>query len=100
MVNCDEMGSRNSLFCDKTDSTRCQINDRSYRDSIRKIMNEIIERLKQLIKNIEGEQGPLLIFALFLREDSIEKWDIIISAAWLNSNEMESYKLISGKLQG
>lgn len=62
-------------------------------------MNEIIGKLKQLIKNLEKEQGPLLICALFLREDMLEKWDIIISASWLNSAEMQSYKIISSKLR-
>ena len=62
-------------------------------------MKEIIEKLKSEITALEKEKGPLLIFALFLREDPLEKWDIIISATWLNSKEMSSYKLISSRLQ-
>ncbi len=63
-------------------------------------MKETVEKLKSMISFLEKEKGPLLIFALFLREDALEKWDIIISAEWLNSKEMSSYKLISSKLQG
>jgi hypothetical protein len=62
-------------------------------------MNEIIEKIKSIIKQLEEEEGPLLICALFLREDSLEKWDIIIAASWLNSEEMQSYKIVSSKLQ-
>ncbi len=62
-------------------------------------MNEIIEKLKSIIKNLEQKRGPLLICALFLREDSLEKWDIIIAASWLNPKEMESYKTVSNELQ-
>jgi hypothetical protein len=62
-------------------------------------MNEIIEKLKVVIKNLEQKRGPLLIYALFLREDSLEKWDIIIAASWLNPKEMESYKTVSNELQ-
>ncbi|PWU16051.1 MAG: hypothetical protein C5B45_01365 [Chlamydiae bacterium] len=36
---------------------------------------------------------------MFLPSESNDKWDFIVAAPWLNSNELESYKLISGKLQ-
>jgi hypothetical protein len=62
-------------------------------------MNEIIEKIKSLIKDLEQEYGLLLICALFLRDGDLEKWDIIISASWLNPSEMQSYKIVSSKLQ-
>ncbi|MDR3623658.1 MAG: hypothetical protein P4L16_00755 [Chlamydiales bacterium] len=62
-------------------------------------MNEMIEKIKALIKNLEKDKGSLSICALFLREDSMEKWDIVIAASWLNPAEMQSYKTISAKLQ-
>lgn len=62
-------------------------------------MNEIIEKIKSLIKELEKEHGLLLICALFLREGDLEKWDIIISASWLDPAEMQSYKTVSSKLQ-
>ncbi len=62
-------------------------------------MNTLIEKLKAMIKSLEKERGPLMICALFLREGELDKWDIIISAKWLSPSEMQSYKLISSKLQ-
>lgn len=62
-------------------------------------MNEIIDKIKFLIKKLENEHGPLLICALFLRDSETERWDIIISTSWLNPIEMQSYKLVSSKLQ-
>lgn len=62
-------------------------------------MNEIIKKLKLAIKELENEHGPLLICALFLREEILEKWDIIISASWLDPAEMQSYKMVSKILQ-
>ncbi len=62
-------------------------------------MKEITEKIKDIIKDLESTHNPLLICALFLREDDLEKWDIIISASWLNPTEMESYRNISKKLQ-
>jgi len=62
-------------------------------------MNEIIEKIKSLIRDLEKQHGSFLICALFLREGDTEKWDIIISALWLNPAEMQSYKTISSKLR-
>lgn len=62
-------------------------------------MNEIINKVKSLIKELEKEHGPLTICAFFLRDGDLEKWDIIISAPWLNPAEMQSYKTVSSKLQ-
>ena len=62
-------------------------------------MNILIEKLKTIIKSLEKEYGPLLICALFLREGELDKWDLIISAQWLKPTEMQSYKLVSSKLQ-
>lgn len=62
-------------------------------------MKEIIEKLKSMIHSLEKKHGPLLVFALFLREAALDKWDIIVSASWLNSNEIDSYNIISQSLQ-
>lgn len=62
-------------------------------------MNETINKLKSAISALEKENAPLLICALFLREDPLEKWDIVISASWLNPKEMQSYRTVSSKLQ-
>lgn len=51
-------------------------------------MIETIDKLKALIQALEKEKGPLLICALFLREEPLEKWDFVISASWLNHKEM------------
>lgn len=61
-------------------------------------MKELIERLKLAVKDLEKSKGSLLIFAIFLREDSLEKWDIVVAASWLDHSEMESYKTVSSAL--
>ena len=62
-------------------------------------MNETILKLKSAITSIEKKNGPLVICALFLREEPLEKWDILISAPWLNPTEMVSYQAISDSLK-
>ncbi len=62
-------------------------------------MNEILDKLKSVVLALEKEHQPILFFALFLREDSLQKWDIVISAPWLNPSEMHAYQIIASKLQ-
>lgn len=61
-------------------------------------MNELIKKIKEGIIALEKENQPLLICALFLREDSLEKWDIVVAASWLDSRVMESYKIVVSTL--
>jgi hypothetical protein len=62
-------------------------------------MKETIEKLKAVVLELEKEHGPLLIFALFLREDPIEKWDIVVSASWLSLSDLNAYRIVASKVQ-
>jgi len=63
-------------------------------------MKEILDKLKSAVQALEKEHGPILLFALFLREDSLEKWDMVVSASWLSSSEKNAYKMVVSKIQG
>lgn len=62
-------------------------------------MKEILDKLKLLLLELEKEQGPVLIFALFLRGDSPDRWDLVVSAPWLDSGDVDSYKIVATKVQ-
>lgn len=62
-------------------------------------MNELIKKLKSVILSIEKKNGPLIIGALFLREEPLEKWDILFTAPWLNPAERISYQIIADTLK-
>lgn len=62
-------------------------------------MKDILEKLKTVVVALEKEYGAIHVFALFLRTDPLEKWDIVIAASWLNPNDISSYKIISSKIQ-
>lgn len=62
-------------------------------------MKTILEKLKGVVLTLEKEFGPLLVFALFLRADPLEKWDIVLSATWLNPNDISSYNIVTSKIQ-
>jgi len=62
-------------------------------------MKEILDKLKTVVQALESEHGPMLLFVLFLREDSLEKWDVVVSASWLSSSEMAAYEIVVSKIQ-
>ena len=62
-------------------------------------MKEILDKLKSVVQSLEKEHQPILLFALFPREDSLQKWDIVISASWLSSSEKNAYKIVVSKIQ-
>lgn len=45
------------------------------------------------------EKGEYDLFALFLREDSSNKWDILVSADWMNNNKEQALKYLAPKIQ-
>ena len=62
-------------------------------------MNSIVEKIKNVVLDIEKEHEPLLVCGLFLRSDPIERWDMVVSATWLNSSDLKSYEIIGSKIQ-
>lgn len=62
-------------------------------------MQIILEKLKKVVLYLEKERGPMSVFALFLRIDPLEKWDIVVSAPWLNPNDIASYNLVTSRIQ-
>ena len=62
-------------------------------------MNDILTRFKSVILSLEKQYGSMLVFALFLRDDPIERWDIVVSASWLSSSERDAYEIVVPKIQ-
>lgn len=62
-------------------------------------MKEILDKLKSVVDVLEKEHKSMVLFALFLREDSLDKWDIVVSASWLSSSEKNAYDIVISKIQ-
>ena len=60
----------------------------------------MIDRTKfiELRNEIIRERGDLALFALFLREDAEDRWDLLVSAPWLERNEAAGLRYLSKKL--
>jgi hypothetical protein len=44
---------------------------------------ELSEKYRELEASIAKEKGDFVLFALLMREDSPDRWDLVVSAPWL-----------------
>jgi hypothetical protein len=58
-----------------------------------------LEKLAALELTMSSTRGPFEFFGVLLRENSPEKWDLIVAAPWLDPNQRESYQAIADALQ-
>ncbi|TWI61249.1 hypothetical protein LZ24_03459 [Desulfobotulus alkaliphilus] len=57
-------------------------------------MKEQIEKFQKVEKSLSESKGQFELFALFLREDSPGRWDLLISAEWVRANKKASINTI------
>ena len=62
-------------------------------------MKQIIEKLASLERDIASEKGEFSLFALFLREDAGDTWDLLASAPWLEADKRESLDYLVNQLR-
>lgn len=62
-------------------------------------MKELVEKLTTIEKETSAERGEYDLFALFPREDASNKWDILVSASWINDNKADALKYLAQKIQ-
>ena len=61
--------------------------------------DEFIKKLQSVETKISTKKGSFQLFALFLRTDAINKWDLIVAAPWLKRNDLEALKLFAELLK-
>lgn len=57
------------------------------------------DALLQVERSVAAEKGQFCLFALLLREEAPEKWDLVVSAPWIEENKGTALKLISERLK-
>lgn len=50
-------------------------------------MKAIVEKLKGLEQDLADARGAFFLFALLLREDSPNRWDLLVGADWLSDDK-------------
>ena len=62
-------------------------------------MNEIVEKFASLEAEIAQKRGDFSLFALFLREDAPDRWDLIVSAPWVGQNKDEAVDYLIAEIK-
>lgn len=62
-------------------------------------MRELLDRFVELERAISQSRGEFSLFALFLREDSLDKWDLLVAAPWIDANRKEALQYITNQIQ-
>ncbi len=62
-------------------------------------MKELADKLLKIEQELSSKKGKFSLFALFLREDTEDNWDLLISAPWVSKNKADMLKYFAKKLQ-
>ena len=52
--------------------------------------HELSDKFRDLESRIAEEKGAFVLFALFMREDAPDRWDLIVSASWVASDKRDA----------
>jgi hypothetical protein len=62
-------------------------------------MKELIDKLREISREIATERGQLSLVGLFQREYGIGKWDIVVAAPWMSKERTADIPYLAGKIQ-
>ncbi|MBI4489985.1 MAG: hypothetical protein HY694_12930 [Deltaproteobacteria bacterium] len=62
-------------------------------------MKELVDKLRSLEEEISQKKGEFSLFALFLREESQNKWDLVASASWFWSDKKKTLDYLAKMLR-
>ncbi|WP_026630734.1 hypothetical protein [Dyadobacter alkalitolerans] len=61
-------------------------------------MKEIVKKLIQIEKESAQEMGEYTFFALFLRENAANRWDVLVASKWINTDKDAALNYLAKKL--
>jgi len=50
-------------------------------------MNQFVTKLLDVEQEIARDKGALNLFALFMREDLADRWDLVVAGPWVKQDE-------------
>lgn len=62
-------------------------------------MRDLLGKFVELERGLSHERGEFSLFALFLREDASDRWDLVVAAPWIESDRKEALAYITTKIQ-
>jgi hypothetical protein len=62
-------------------------------------MKDLAQKLRRLERSLSEEKGPFDFFALFLREDAPDVWDLVVAAKWIEQDRAAALAEISRRVR-
>ncbi|HWN08524.1 MAG TPA: hypothetical protein VNO50_04510 [Pyrinomonadaceae bacterium] len=62
-------------------------------------MKDLLGKFVELERRLSQEKGEFALFALFLREDALDKWDLIVAAPWIDADRKQALAYITSQIQ-
>ena len=62
-------------------------------------MKELLDRFVEIELTLSRENGAFSLFALFLREDAVDRWDLIVAAPWVDADRKDALSRITQAIQ-
>ena len=59
---------------------------------------QLVKKFVSLERDVSVEKGGFLLFALFLRAEAGNVWDLVIAAPWVESDRMEPLRYFANHL--
>lgn len=63
------------------------------------IMKEFINKFVELERRIKKQKGEFTLFALFMRDNGLNKWDVVVAAPWIDWDRKAALDYISQQIQ-
>lgn len=62
-------------------------------------MNDIAEKFASLEAVVARKRGDFSLFALFLREDAPDRWDLLVAAPWATQTQDETVEYLVNEIK-
>jgi len=60
---------------------------------------ELTDKFAELESYVAGEKGGFTLFALFMREDAPDRWDLMVSAPWAGGDKQSTVNYLIGQIK-
>ena len=62
-------------------------------------MKELVDKLVAVEQGISDEKGGFALFGLFLRQEAVDRWDLVVSAPWFGAHDKKALDYIAKELK-
>ena len=59
----------------------------------------MIDKLIAVEQDISDEKGGFALFGLFLRQEAVDRWDLVVSAPWFGAHDKKALDYIAKELK-